>query len=665
MTKNNKANLAQLRQNGLSGLSRRGFLGATGASTAGLFLMSCSSDDGDGPSSSGGTDLMEAPQLTEMVEAGEIPPLEERLPANPLVVDYVEGPGVYGGTWNAVSLPNNTGVLQRYTGYTYLVRWNPDYTEVVPDVAEEYEINLEGTEARFKLREGIKWSDGEPFTADDVLFAANDVLYHPEVNPGLDSAIGAPGSVVATAEDDYVVHFKMDPARGLYLRELAGPKNRQLTIMPRHYLEQFHADYNEDIDELVEQEGAEDWVQLFTLKGGWESSERLNAVDCPVITPWKVTEAPGAAGTSLGLSRNPYFWKVDPDGRQLPYIDNIEFSFIDEPEVMVTAAANGEVDMYAHTFNIPSNKPVLAESRESGGYDFFDLVSTTMNNTIFSLNQTSSNPVLREAFQKKDFRIGISHAINRQEIIDVVFQRQGEPWQAAPREDTEYYDEEFAKQFTEFDLELAVQHLESAGYGDVDGNGNRLWPDGSTMAFMVMVSDFRPEWLDVAQLLVGHLAEVGITLQIDNMDRSLFNERIGANEHDASFWEGDSGGNDLLDDPRWYFPFHSSNSQFAVQWALWYSTDGEQGEEPPEPARRQMQLYDEIDKTGDEEEQEALMTELLGIAKDEFYTLGIAYPGVGYGIVKNNFHNVPASMFDSYYWQTPGPTNPEQYFIEG
>ncbi|MGD7704970.1 ABC transporter substrate-binding protein [Microlunatus sp. Y2014] len=645
---------------GPQGLTRRGFLGAAGVSAAGLLLASCSPETGggEGPGTSGGTDLKEAPDLTAKVESGELPPLADRLPKNPLVVNYVDGPGVYGGTWRAASVSNDGGwMLQRVTGHTYLVRWDPDYTEILPDLAESWEMSEDASELRFQLREGVKWSDGEPFTSADIEFAVNDVMYHPKVNPAAETKI------TAAADGDFAVVLKLEPANGLYLQNMAGP-GRNITAIPKHYISQFHADFNDDVDSLVKEAGLQDWVELLTAKGGFGDTPRLNAVDLPVLTPWVLTEAPGAAGTKVGFSRNPFFFKTDPDGRQLPYIDKVEFSIIDEPEVMVTAAANGEIDMQNRTFNIPRNKPVLAESRESGGYGFFDMPSTFMNTTVLGLNQTATNSVAAEAFGNKDFRIGFSHAINRQEIIDVVFQRQGEPWQAAPRRETRFFDEEFAKQYTEFDLELAKQQFDKAGY-EADASGARLWKDGSKLSVSLLVSNFKPEWVDVAELLRGQLAEAGIDLRVDAVDRTLFNERVNANEHEIAVWQGDGGGNDLFLDSRWYFPFNVQNSLFGTTWAQWYVSNGAEGEEPPAAPKKQIELYRELLASGDQTKQDELMTEILAIAKEEFYAIGIHLPGDGYGIVKNNFHNVPKVMIDSYYWSGPGPTNPEQYFIEG
>ena len=287
-----------------------------------------------------------------------------------------------------------------------------------------------------------------------------------------------------------------------------------------------------------------------------------------------------------------------------------------------------------------------------------------MSDLLVQLNLAHKDPVMRTMFQNRDFRIGLSYAINRSELIDAVVQGQGEPWQAAPRRESEYFDEEFAKQYTEFDLDRANQHLDRAGYAERDGEGFRLRPDGRRIHFTVeiatpTVKDF---WVDAMELIKGYWAKVGIDVDVKSEDRALFYERKDANAHDAVVWQGPGGLQDAILDPRCYFPF-SNESGYATPWAAWFTSRGTAGEEPPEPAKRQMELYRQLEATIDEAERGRLFRGILDIAKEEFGLIGSVAPTEGYGIVANNFHNVPASMPDANIYSTPGPTNPEQYFI--
>jgi peptide/nickel transport system substrate-binding protein len=191
-----------------------------------------------------------------------------------------------------------------------------------------------------------------------------------------------------------------------------------------------------------------------------------------VIYAWRMTEPAGGNVTRAVSERNPYYWKVDTEGNQLPYIDRIEWEFLGDPEVLLLRTLNGEVEFMNYYANALQNKAVFFDNMEEGDYHFFDQVRDTANTLMLNLNMNTENEVLREVFQNKDFRVALSHAINRQEIIDTVFVGQGIPYQGAPKPTSEYYNEELATQYTEYDVELANQMLDEI-YPEKDGNGVR------------------------------------------------------------------------------------------------------------------------------------------------------------------------------------------------
>jgi peptide/nickel transport system substrate-binding protein len=314
-----------------------------------------------------------------------------------------------------------------------------------------------------------------------------------------------------------------------------------------------------------------------------------------------------------------------------------------------------------------TNKPVLIDSQESGGYNLFEAVPSIMNTDVYQLNQSHKDPVIREIFNNKDFRIGLSHAINRQEIIDAVYVSQGEPWQAAPRKESPQYRESMAKQYTEYDVDLANQSLDKV-LPEKDGDGFRLRPDGQRLTFVLEVQsggEF-PEMVDTANLVVGYWREVGFDVVLKTEDGSLFNSRISANDHDAAPWPGGSGLQDMLLNPYMYMPY--SYSFFGRAWYYWWrppASGGAPAVEPPEPVKQQFALYDQISATTDVDEQQRLMGEILDIAEEQFFNIGIASPATVYGVRKNTLKNVPDSMWEASVYPTPGPTNPPQYFLEG
>ncbi|TDE11220.1 ABC transporter substrate-binding protein [Jiangella asiatica] len=649
-------------------ISRRDLLVAGGASAGLVALPACSWLDTDpagdsGPTDAAGTDLMEAPELAARVEAGELPPLSERLPGNPAVVEPVDRVGVYGGTWSSALLgPEDEAWLQRTVGYDPLLRWNPEWTEAVPNIAESVEQSPDGHEFVITLRAGMKWSDGTPFTADDIVFAFEDFLMNKEISPAAPTFLTNGGQVAAlTRVDDQTVRFTFAEPNGLFIENLALLNTGDaLTTYPRHYLQQFHPAYTQGVDAAAAAAGFGSWTELMLAR-----AETYQNAEKPTLNAWMLTSALGDA-TTVTAERNPYYWKTDPDGRQLPYIDRVSFEVISDAEVILLKATNGEFSFHTRHVTSLANKPVLADGREQGGYTFTTLRSSLMNEMVIFLNLTHQDPVKRAIFGTKDFRIGLSHAIDRAELNTATFQEEGEPWQAAPSPDSKFFDEGLATQYLEYDLDLANEALDRAGLTERDGAGFRLGPDGRPFSIEVEVSDpgVVPYWLDAMNLVVGYWSEVGINARTRPEDRSLFKERTEANQHDAGVWVGPGGLGDETRRPFFYLPTMRFEQAFAPLWAQWYQSGGTQGEEPPAATKEQCELFWQFAQTPDADERDELFRQILQIAHEQFYVIGTLRVPTGYGIVRDDFHNVPAEMPESFDFATPGGSSPSQYFIE-
>jgi peptide/nickel transport system substrate-binding protein len=611
----------------------------------------------------------EAPTLAEQVTAGALPSVEERLPAVPRVVEPVESVGQYGGTWRLGTRGGgDDAMFTRYVGYHNLVRWQIGWTEVIPDVAESYESNDEGTVFTFHLREGMKWSDGQPFTADDILFTVNDIYLNPELFPAPPTWLVSGGEpVVAEKLDDYTVQFTFAAPNGLFVQNLATPNSSPLTAQPKHYLSQFHATYADvaELDTLVQEVGVESWTELFNQKGGFVSGQPntlWNNAELPTVYAWRVDAPLGPEATQVRLVRNPYFYAVDTDGNQLPYIDDLVFNVGQDVETLVLQALNGEIDMQDRHIGTNANRAVFFDSQEAGGYHFFETVPSSSNVMVIALNLTNQDPTKREIYQNLDFRIGLSHAINREEIIDVVYVGQGQPYQVAPRPQSPLYHERLATQYLEFNPDLANEYLDKV-LPDKDGEGFRLMSNGERLVIaMEVIATLQPEWVDALELVEDYWADVGVDMEMVVEDRTIFYDRKEANQHDANIWGGD-GGLEVILEPRWYFPA-GGESNFAPAWQYWYNNpNDERAEEPPEAVRQQMDLFVELRATADPEAQNELMTRILDIAAEQFYVIGISLPSNGYGIVKNNMHNVPETFLNAYLYPHPGPTNTFTYYF--
>jgi peptide/nickel transport system substrate-binding protein len=606
----------------------------------------------------------QAPALDALVESGDLPPLEERLPANPLVVKG-DSIGTYGGTWRmGMNGGGDNGLIVKTVAYEGLVRYDHQWKDVLPNLAESWEVNEDATEYTFKLRDGVKWSDGTPFTTEDIAFAV-EMYQDPEyaANSWIDSAANP---VKLEVVDETTFKFGFDTPNGMLMETLASTDGLHITSLPKHYCSQFHPSYNDNADADAQAAGFDGWALYLQDRcaWGWETIRFSNA-DLPTIYPW-IIETPLSANVQrVTWVRNPYYWKVDSEGNQLPYIDRLDMRVSQGGvEELTLAALNGEIDFQERHIATNMNKPLFFDGQEQGDYHLGEIIPSASNTLALQLNLNHLDPIKRELFNNKDFRIGLSHAIDRQEIIDVVFTGQGEPFQVAPRPESQFYDEELAKQYTEFDPDLAVQHLEAAGLTELNGDGIRLMSDGNPLTITAdMITALRPEWVDMLEILQLQLAAVGVDLQINSIDRTLFYEKRPSGEYDAQVWAGD-GGIEALQDPRYYMPF-SDESVWAYRWAHWFNgTRPDIAEEPADWAKQQMDLYRQVRASGDPEQRAELFRQILDITKEQFPVIGVSLAPNSYSIVRNNLRNVPESMFNAWLFPTPAPMDPVVWYFE-
>ncbi|MHB0878987.1 MAG: ABC transporter substrate-binding protein, partial [Anaerolineae bacterium] len=586
----------------------------------------------------------EAPAFAAMVTAGTLPPVEERLPAEPMVVTPWDSIGTYGGTWHTGLLGKaDRPWISRSMANEPIYRWAPDLSGTIPNVATGIDVSDDGMIFTVHLRQGMRWSDGEPFTADDFVFWYEDVVLNDELTK-VKPAWMRPGGTLGKVEkvDDVTVRFTFSAPHGMFITQMGSTE----PFVPAHFAKQWHIKYNKEVvEKAVADQKLQDWVALYTAK-----MDFLDNVDRPTHYAWKVTTGVGSA-TQVVAQRNPYYWKVDPEGNQLPYIDEIVYPIVEKVDVLVLKALAGEVDMMYRHIATPDNKAVFVDNKEKGGFDFYTVNVAFETPCAIGLNLAHKDPGLREIFIQKDFRVALSLAMDRQEIIDTIYVGDGQPRQPAPLDDSAHYHEELAYQYTEYDPDTANQLLDDLGLvRGADGMRTRL--DGTPLFFTIEVAIAFEPWAETMGMVSNFWKEVGINTAVKSIDRSLFFERLAAYDHDCMVWTG-ADGVFVLMDPRWYMPYTQDGSVYGGAWADYWRSGGELGEEPPEAAKQQQDLFDELLTTVDPEGQKAIMRQILDIAVDQFWAFSITKYYNGYGIVKTNFKNVPAELWDWHICNAP------------
>lgn len=593
--------------------------------------------------------FIEAPLWQEAVRAGQLPPVEARLPETPLVIHPPEQEGPYGGTWDQFA----TGPADINFAFEGLLRWDPHVRKLLPNLATHYDIEDDGRTFILHLRRGVRWSDGHPFTAEDLLFWHEVILVDRSILPLLPSAFLSGGEVMEMEKiDDYTVRCTFNEPHGLFPLILAPLwEIGYMVSHPAHYLRQFHPNYTprEELETMARREGFAMWNELFLDRWSWRNP------DCPRLEAWVFHSA--TPGQPVVFRRNPYYWKVDPEGRQLPYIDYVRHEMA-SAEIMNFRFIGGRFGMQAHHIDF-RNLPLFLEHRKSGRFRVVFWENATGTPGAIMMNMTHRDPILREIIGDRRFRIALSHAINRQEINEAFYFGLGEPMQLAPHRTSLFYKPRYALAHTEYNPERANHLLDQMGLEKRDERGIRLRPDGEPLRleieFLGVIAD-----LNALLLVADHWREVGIDATTRERARDLYYKRMPANLHDVT-----TGGNNAMDEPLLlnnnYFVPTSWNARHALEYSQWYLSNGERGTAPPPEIAQTYELYQQIQRTVDPEEQQRLAHAILEIYTENRFLIGILGNLPRIVLVKDSFRNVPTDAF--FYGRRHANTAPECYAI--
>ncbi len=531
----------------------------------------------------------EAPMLRELVSQGSLPPLEERLPKNPHVREVVSEIGQYGGTWYSVHLQND---LHGFWGYASIKPTVLDGIsgEFYPQLIEDLVSSDDGRKWVMQMREGLRFSDGELYDADDIMYWWNDVILNEDL------AVGVPGSAVidgqpprVTKLDQWAVEFAWDDPNPLFHVTVSNfLLGHEAPLFAEHYMRQFHAKYRDkaELDKEVSDRGFENWTQLhqhMSGDGGWE----INDPGRPTLYPWMTVSAP--TGGPIVSDRNPYYWVVDTAGNQLPYVDRRVLEFVNDIETIKLRALGGDIT----AGQVPDGVgilPQLLAKREAGELQVQVVGHGGDEQLDLEFNRTHEDPVLAEIFQNPQFSIAVSHAINREEINRVDYLGLATPMQFGPKEGSPVYSEAFKTAYIEYDPAKANRILDEIGLSEKDRDGFRLRPDGKT--FEIVLYNTRADTVPEAthELVADYFNDIGIKTTMKRQNRGW--DTLTRNDWEAMLGSGHRANGAYFYTVRSaakFIPYvnnldrqGSYPAYWSGQWNIWLHTEGAAGVRPPQ-----------------------------------------------------------------------------------
>ncbi|MGQ9629417.1 MAG: ABC transporter substrate-binding protein [bacterium] len=588
------------------------------------------------------TSYSEAPSLAKLVAEGKLPPVQNRLPEEPLVVGVAEEIGKYGGTLVAHS-PSKAAWNDIVLSFLLddAVMLSNDTGSILPGWAISYNISDDKKVLTINFRKGMKWSDGEPFTVDDVIFWWEGDMTNPEVTPSVWTAWKSGGEPLKFQKvDDHtlrIVSKEPYPSLIFYLAQYYSQQARM--FHPTHYLKKWHIKYNDKANELAKQEGFDNWAKAFNFHKQFEPFP--NDENLPTISAWRMKKM----GTTEAIyERNPYYWKIDTAGNQLPYIDELVCAFVPNPETINMKAVAGEFDYIVLDLSL-KNYPLYKENEGKGRYRLLRWLSTEGNIATYSFNLNHKDPVLKKIFNDIRFRRAMSLAIDRNAINQTLFFGLATPRQTTVIPETSFYKPAWAESYAQYDPAKANQLLDEMGLDKRDKDNFRLRPDGKTLSIVINVHNIEM-YLPITEMVAEFWNKVGVKTTVKEVSWELFFTRRDALEFDVDIWHlGLAMEGSLYANPERFAPFGGENRP-GPAWGQWFDTNGKEGEEPPQIVKdtyKWIKEWKTVPRT--DPRYREIAQRIYDSYAENLWTIGTVGLAPLPVIVRENLANVPATGY--------------------
>ena len=605
------------------------------------------------------------PHLLEpLVASGELPPLAERLPSKPrqdLPQRVTWQNGAYGGTLRMLDRGGRDARAFVVFGYARLMTWNEDLV-LVPDILLRVDVE-EGKRFTLHLRPGHRWSDGARFTSEDFRFWWEDIANNSELSPR-----GLPRSLLVEGEAPAVSFPAADQVRFVwtkpnreFLPALAATSPAWI-YRPAHYLKRYHPRYHpiEELEQEAQAAGLPSWAARF------ERLDRpygLNNPERPTLQPWRLESGGGASGRWHGV-RNPYFHRIDSQGRQLPYIDRLLLTKA-TPQLIAARTAAGESDLQAHGLTF-KHLPVLRGQEQKAGYETNLWPIGRGAQMALYPNLTTKDEAWRALLRERDARRALSLAVDRDEINQVVYAGQAMGGNNGLLPESPLYREDERYAWAAHDPAEANRLLDGLGLSQRDARGYRLWPNGQRMVLIIEFGDVDPAESDVLQIIQRNFGDIGIEALITGRGRSVFRQRVRAGETVMSLFYGLANGVASRNvSPAELAPTSTRQNNWPA-WGRYAESGGRSGEAPDLPAAESLlEHYRAWRTAGTSQQQSEAWDAMLAIHAEEVFSIGLVAGVLQPVAVRENLRNVPkegAYLFEpgSYF----GRYRPDTFWFE-
>ena len=544
-----------------------------------------------------------------MLDVRGLPAVSGQLPDDPIVIYPYGENGKFGGKAR-ITLGDNW----HFFNWESVLTISADLRNFLPNLARDWTVSEDGRITTIFLRSGLKWSDGHPLTTDDFMFSFNHIWLDPEISP-LPSRMIHGGRIARV--DDLTFQYIFEDPYPLFVNLIA--QFGSFMVDPKHYLKRFHPSFTdrEQVEATTRENGFITWMAMLQA---YRNGRVEESIDVPTLRAYRPVQS---TLTMMRFERNPYYHKIDPTGKQLPYIDAIDAEDILDNAVVVTAkAATGQLDFAAFALRT-QDIPLLKLGERNGAIQVHIWTRLHGSDVVILPNYNYADQKLRDLYWDKRFRHALSYAINRPEMNEIIYFGRGVPSQVTVHPTSSFYEERFAKAHIQFDPDLARSLFDELGLKDIDGDGLREYPDGEPLTITLEFLDFEtPKGISL-ELVSNYWREVGIDLRLKQVDRSLQSARARAGKMQMTVWHADRV-TDILFPliPHWWAPRNVGWDSGWNAWARYYETDGRLGEEPPPIMKELLHYADEMRMTTQPAYRLEMGKKLLASAAENLWVIG-------------------------------------------